>query len=510
MQVWVHEAPGPASPKVGYLRLGAVLARGDKVAGSDGCPGGWYAVAPRGYVCVGDEATLDSGAAILRAAALRPDLTKPLPYRYGFVRAVAPLYLKVPTKEEQLASEFALERHLAWWTREGASSNTVTLGANDVALDSSGVAIDSAPLPAGAKLSVAMTQGELFAGAGDSDPIPFWLQGPRQIPNVSGFKVPTYAVFADRVRRHTGLAFVGSFPTGDDSLQRRFAITTDLRLVPATKVKPDSASPFHGVAVHSVDELPFAWVRTKEAHVYRLDGDRPSTTDAVLAHRTIHKMSGKARKVGDVTYREASDGTWLMGTEVGAALVPSEWPKAADDDEKWIDISIDNQVLVAWQGKTPLYATLVSTGQDGMGDPLTTKSTIRGTFRIRDKHVTTTMDSNGRSAEGGGPAPTATPEAVAADSQDRDPREGKTIRRGQGTFELRDVPWVQYFAAGFALHAAYWHDVFGVARSHGCINLSPIDAHWLFGWTDPPMPAGWHGVEAGVDTAEGSTVFVHR
>ncbi len=193
---------------------------------------------------------------------------------------------------------------------------------------------------------------------------------------------------------------------------------------------------------------------------------------------------------------------------MGAALVPSEWPKAASDGEKWLDISIDNQVLVAWQGKTPLYATLVSTGQDGMGDPLTSKSTIRGTFRIRDKHVTTTMDSNGRSAEEAGPAQTLEP--GAADSQDRAPREGKTVRRGQGTFELRDVPWVQYFEAGFALHAAYWHDVFGVARSHGCVNLSPIDAHWLFGWTDPPLPAGWHGVEAGMGTSQGSTVVVHR
>jgi lipoprotein-anchoring transpeptidase ErfK/SrfK len=511
MQVWAHQSPGPASPKVGYLRLGAVVARGGKAAGTDGCPGGWYAVAPRGYVCVGDEATLDSDAAIVRAAALRPDLTKPLPYHYGFVRAVAPLYLKVPTRDDQLASEFALERHLAWWTREGASSTTVALGANDVALDASGVAIDGASLPVGAKVSAAMNPGELFGGTSDSDPIPFWLQSGRQIPNVSGFKVPTYAVFADRVRRHTGLAFVGSFPTGDDSFQRRFAITTDLRLVPASKVKPDSASAFHGVAVQSIEELPFAWVRAKEARVYRLDGDNPSSTNTVLAQRTIHKMSGKVRRVGDVTYRQASDGTWLKGTEVGAALVPSEWPKAADDGEKWIDVSIDNQVLVAWQGKTPLYATLVSTGQDGMGDPLTTKSTIRGTFRIRDKHVTTTMDSNGRSAEGGGPAPVTTSEAATgANLQDRDPREGKTIRRGQGTFELGDVPWVQYFAAGFALHAAYWHDVFGVARSHGCINLSPIDAHWLFGWTDPPMPAGWHGVEAGMDTAQGSTVVVHR
>ena len=63
-------------------------------------------------------------------------------------------------------------------------------------------------------------------------------------------------------------------------------------------------------------------------------------------------------------------------------------------------------------------------------------------------------------------------------------------------FELRDVPWVQYFEAGYALHAAYWHDDFGRMRSHGCINLAPIDARRLFFWTDPPLPEGWHGVKA--------------
>ena len=446
----------------------------------------------------------------MRAASTRPDLTRPLPYHYGFVRAVAPQYLKIPNKEEQLASEFGLEKHLAWWTKEGLENNGVVLGANDVVLDATGVAVDGAPLPAGVRPSTQLTQGELFGGKSDSDPVPFWLVGGRQIPNVSGFKVPGYAVFADRVRRHTGLAFLGSFPTGDDSFDRRFAVTTDLRLVPATKVKPDSASPFHGVAVKSVEALPFAWVRTKEAHVYRFDGDKPEKTDATLERRTIHKLSGKTRKVGNVTYREAADGRWLKGTEVGAAIVPAEWPKAAADGEKWIDISIENQVLIAWQGKVPMYATLVSTGQDGMGDWQTTKSTIRGTFRIRDKHVTATMDSNGRSAEGGGPAPGAAAPPAAAGGDEHDENYGKTVRRGQGTFELRDVPWVQYFAAGFALHTAYWHDVFGIARSHGCVNLSPIDAHWLFGFSDPPVPPGWHGVEAGPDSGQGTTVVVHK
>ncbi|HWA77859.1 MAG TPA: L,D-transpeptidase, partial [Polyangiaceae bacterium] len=60
-------------------------------------------------------------------------------------------------------------------------------------------------------------------------------------------------------------------------------------------------------------------------------------------------------------------------------------------------------------------------------------------------------------------------------------------------FDLRDVPYVQYFKDNYALHAAYWHDGFGAPRSHGCINLAPLDARWLFHWTDPPVPPAWHG-----------------
>jgi len=73
-------------------------------------------------------------------------------------------------------------------------------------------------------------------------------------------------------------------------------------------------------------------------------------------------------------------------------------------------------------------------------------------------------------------------------------------------FELKDIPYVQYFQEGYALHAAYWHDDFGIPRSHGCINLSPADAKWLFQWTVPQLPRGWHSVRSAVS---GSVVFVH-
>jgi len=92
----------------------------------------------------------------------------------------------------------------------------------------------------------------------------------------------------------------------------------------------------------------------------------------------------------------------------------------------------------------------------------------------------------------------------------RDPEYGITVRRGSANFELRDVPWIQYFAAGFALHGAYWHDVFGIPRSHGCVNLSPIDARLVFRWTDPPVPDNWHGINVGPDMGEGTAIYIHE
>jgi lipoprotein-anchoring transpeptidase ErfK/SrfK len=92
----------------------------------------------------------------------------------------------------------------------------------------------------------------------------------------------------------------------------------------------------------------------------------------------------------------------------------------------------------------------------------------------------------------------------------RHPEYGVTRRRGAGGFELRDVPWIQYFAAGYALHGAYWHDVFGIPRSHGCINLAPVDARLVFMWTDPPLPDNWHGINIGSDMGEGTTISIRE
>jgi len=150
----------------------------------------------------------------------------------------------------------------------------------------------------------------------------------------------------------------------------------------------------------------------------------------------------------------------------------SRVPSWAKEGRRWVDVSILEQSLVAYEGTKPVYVTLVSTGADGLGDPKKTHSTIQGVFLVHTKHVTVTMDGDEAGDE----------------------------------FDLRDVPFVQYFTEGYAIHAAYWHDDFGTPRSHGCINLAPLDAAWLFSFTTPDVPDAWH---AALSLKKGTVVYTH-
>src|SRR5262245_47851823 len=130
----VYKEPRDTSKKLGYLRVGARVPRSAEPVGKAGCPGGWYAIEPRGYVCAGEDATTDLDNPLLKASK-PPNLKTALPYRYAFVRAVLPMYVRVPTSEEQYKAEFKLKEHLEWYKQNEGEVTKVTLGANDVAID---------------------------------------------------------------------------------------------------------------------------------------------------------------------------------------------------------------------------------------------------------------------------------------------------------------------------------------------------------------------------------------
>lgn len=418
---WIHAAADTGSPKLGSLRAGAVVPRsGDAVPGP-GCPGGFYAIEPRGFVCHGKTTTLDTDHPVLQASERRPERDR-LPYDYVIAGSPGPrFYTHLPTREEQAFAENDLSKHLAQRKKKK-------------------VALPSA------------------------EAIPEWLTGEGALPNLADDPPRGADLVLGRARHKTGLAIVGHY----DHEGRRFGLTPDLLLVPLDRTRWVKPSTFSGLHLDERVDLPVAFVMRKKAKAYSRSETGKMKAGGALDYREAISLTGRRER----GYVETHEGTWLRAKDVRVVEPMKRVPTWAADGKKWIDVSILEQSLVAYEGTKPVFVTLVSTGADGLGDPEKSHATVRGSFLIHTKHVTATMDS----------------------------------RQSGEEFELRDVPFVQYFSQGYAIHAAYWHDDFGKPRSHGCVNLSPLDAAWLFSWTTPDVPATWHSA---LSEKSGTLVYTH-
>jgi hypothetical protein len=156
--------------------------------------------------------------------------------------------------------------------------------------------------------------------------------------------------------------------------------------------------------------------------------------------------------------RVSGEDEWIRGEDVALPEISAPPKELTLPRERWIDISLATQTLVAYEGDKPVYATLVSTGRGTPGSVTTT-----GTFRVWVKIRSSTMDN------------------IERDDVSRH-------------YSMDEVPYVQFFSKDIALHAAYWHRDFGKKRSHGCVNLSPLDAKALFDFTFPSLPPAWRAV----------------
>jgi hypothetical protein len=157
----------------------------------------------------------------------------------------------------------------------------------------------------------------------------------------------------------------------------------------------------------------------------------------------------------------------------------------------WVEVAALHGWMIAYEDDTPVFATMISGGKLGAATPRATEphqppaTTPIGHFKVDAKYVTLNL------------------KAELNDGTD---------------FIHSDVPWSQHFYSKFLLHTAYWHDQWGEGRSGGCVNLSPIDAKFLFSWTQPELPDGWHAYKtksankpnAKDDDEAATVVLVHR
>ena len=145
-------------------------------------------------------------------------------------------------------------------------------------------------------------------------------------------------------------------------------------------------------------------------------------------------------------------------------------PRSPDvpTEEKTVKVDLTNQWVHLLEGDTAVFSTKVSTGRKfGQAYYLTPQGNFE-TFRKRpSRHM-----AAGNRATG---------------------------------YDVPGVPWVSYIdEEGVSFHGTYWHNDFGMPRSHGCINMTIDAAKWLFRWTHPVVPKS----ELEVWKARGTTVNV--
>ena len=255
---------------------------------------------------------------------------------------------------------------------------------------------------------------------------------------------------------------------------RRFVRTTQGRYVKQAQLETRQGHDFRGVELGEGRELPVAWtVRTSRPLLSREAGGFVNDPEAEpFPRQTLLESWRERRNIG-------GDVMHVLETEAGERYLRAWFVSVAEridrpaevaEDEPWVHVDLSEQTLVLYEGDAPVYATIVSTGIEDNETPT-------GVFEIRRKHVTDTMSNIGPDA-------------------------------GDDRYSIEDVPWTQYFEEGFALHTAFWHTRFGLPRSHGCVNMTPYDAHHVFTRTWPQLPDGWHGVSTEQTELRGSHVVV--
>ena len=251
----------------------------------------------------------------------------------------------------------------------------------------------------------------------------------------------------------------------------KYIETAEGNFIPSAAVRWGRVSDFSGVQIGPGAPWPVGWVLKPKAWVYDSPNSKRKKVDrlerfASFVVEEFFPQSPKPKflKTGPGRWIRADDARWTTPASLPVELKPFE---------KWIDVDTRQQIVVAYEGARPVYATMASTGRWGKES-----ETPPGTYRIWAKVSAIAMDNTDEEEE---------TEFTAPDGG---------LPPERHLYSLHDVPWTMFFQENFALHGVYWHRSFGYRRSHGCVNLAPSDAAWFYNWARPVVPDGWWAIHS--------------
>jgi len=198
--------------------------------------------------------------------------------------------------------------------------------------------------------------------------------------------------------------------------------------------------PFQGLVFSSTPRNSFGWIL---GEVQSRSAPGVNSSETGISHRRFEVVQIYATQTADnMVWDLIAPGEWMDARQV-ARVDPDTAAPSGVSGGRWIDVNLFEQTLTIYDKNQLVFATMVSTGVDKFW-------TRPGLFHIQKKLEAETMSNS-----------------VQDDY-----------------YYLEDVPWTMYFDEGRALHGAYWHNRFGYRLSHGCVNLSPGDAHWIYDWAN--------------------------
>lgn len=223
--------------------------------------------------------------------------------------------------------------------------------------------------------------------------------------------------------------------------------------VHANYITPISPSKFSGILLNQTPTQatasPFGWIVSDIIKPSPAPDETPNSDAPLFRRYQFITIQNTAQDENGWLWYEIADNQWIQQTHV-SLVDATRRPKEIPPNSLWVEVDLYEQTIAAYEGNQLVYATLMSSGQES-------NPTQEGIYQIWSRWEADTMDG----------------------------LEGKPTY-----YDLEDVPYPMYFDGSIGFHGAYWHDNFGFPQSHGCINLAPYDAEYLFNWSKRSIAVG--------------------
>ena len=249
-----------------------------------------------------------------------------------------------------------------------------------------------------------------------------------------------YLAYKQRIENSSGVFY--QFQTGEwirgESVLSRVGYSSDSR----------------GVLVTGVPRTNFAWL---------IEGVETLSAPGVQGKPTGHKIpiyslvyAYDTRKVDGYNWTMVGMNEWVEDRLV-AKVIDNPTPPEGVTNGRWVEINIGKQTVSVYENNRLIFAALAATGIESLA---TRPGVFQVTKKVPAEHMTISF--------------TASPKDF---------------------YYLESVPWTIYFDEGRAMHGIYWRTNLGRPASHGCVNLTIADAHWLYDWVkEGDTVYAWDGI----------------